>query len=1310
MSATAATRHDLYQLFLSDDSRSPTRWYLQNAEGLPARLKRNIEERMRPIPSATGTVTYGWLFPGPAGEEIVRLRDVRWDTAPNLTTAFDNEQSLTRTLALTFEITDATGRVTEVTKNIGNVPFPTPWGTYVIGANSSYLASKLTNKDGIFPVNLTESGAPKPEANGILFHCSSASVLQTEDRIVALVRSLTTNSLSNSFGRNVPVIIPRAAWPELDAAMQDARVRSTRPIDMANYPQLAAEFMRACRFPPETMRGAFAFDHWVRELAFAKIPPGSWTQRLDRLEASDLNKQKFWSLRASAMCDKLRERLSQDEFIPFSSMARMRVETAADIIAAMLGQMVSDRVMDKTIDRRMNVPRGSALPAEKLLTQMWQTANWNVTEDLLRVVRMGSDGANESLANEPTPAETVLRVLQLNRWGHIFGEPTGISDAQRTYHAPSSFFFLNALTMENGNVGFSVFPLSVTEIDPATGEMRAPFVIREGGEERRVMLTIEEVEILEESLAARGLGIAYGRPSETPDETMNLHYRAQTITEAPKSEIPAYFDVSPRDTLSVPLAMLPGVENTEPARHPLVLAFMNGAASCNGSRPDPEFVGHAREISQSVLNAGKAFKSPVSGTVQRIERDKRTSVVYILDENGTEHAVTFPSEMANAYSNATGLTCVKLPGEAVQRGEYLIVPDQACVLNSVKEGAPGVFATVPIEHAAQCSLGEEDTLVISQALAASGALTVLKSVNAVSISGENGPIQLVVTQPGTLILPGDVLAWQKVPNKQGGFDQVPIRADESDAGVLMNIQFFPDKAGRGTTVEPHAAANMLKPDYETIRREILQAVITDFAKIADGWDPAFVAAWNERNSDVRANYESVSYMVWDAAGSMWNTRNLSLNDLRGGKGNPGYDQLVADLARPPSEVLYGVYEPNPDSAAPGKFVKNSIEERLHYTHQMLQRVAERLERPPEIDGAKIGIRRVLFTVMRELPISNGDKLALGGTKGSTMVVHPQRMPTHQDVTKTDLAGPQETPIDAAARKHAQSLSLEYQAANVEAFKSASGAVGVYVVGGRVSGKEISHDSDIDIVVIKPTKFPSTLEGMDEKNAAMQQINELAWRHLGKNVHVIEHFANEAPANGIPFGTPINFLRGFPITPETRVPLVPAQLAYTMHGLLARGAKGDIEQANSGPAAGVHRCLMMDPYRGPLEVAVPFGRYRALRQASANSTPEGAASARGIPEHHLDLSQRNAGHDVHGRSSDGQKGNAPDQLAADLVGARRSNFLGPRRTETLTREFLAGIRETMPVRDVGTVWTPQAPAPLEIQTPIPAQPGLTPDLA
>ena len=985
----AVIRHSLYDLFLEDQAPSPTRWLLQNAEDMPKRLEALLGARQHSVATPDGKSTPGWLFAGVAGEEIVRLKSVRWEQAPDLMGALNQEANLSRSLRIAFEITSVDGRLQTIERVIPNLPFPTPWGTYVTGANQELLANKLVQKPGVFPVNLSEATTVDEQSNAILWHTTTASVLQTKTRIVAIARSLT-NALRNEGGRNKAIVIPRAAWVEFDEALKEARSHQ-RPLTIAKYPQLVAAFKEAHRVSDDT-KLAYPLSSWIREIAHAGVPAGSWQKRLDRLGITDVGTELRWSIESSRCADRALDQLPHSEFLGFSSLGRMKVQTGADILAEMLAQLIAARIQEVA-----TAPERGNQPARAALSGLWASTNWRVTQDLIAATQTGTDRQLKTLANEKTPAETAIRVLSLIREGHVFGQPEGISAAQRETDTPSTQFFLSAVTMENASVGNALHMLPKTRVRE-TGELEAPFTIRDGMNITELWLNNEELENLEEQLATRGLGIAYGKPDSMPggmDSPVNLHYRGQVINRVPKGELPAWFDASPEDMLPLGLRMLPDNARVEVARHFIALAFVNGASSCNGSEPDPDFSEDAKQTCAMLLNTGKFVRSPVAGTIEALERKGRIGTVILRSANGEQHAIDYPVDLSNAFSNATGMTCVRQIGDHVNAADPLLVPDQACVVNSVKLGTPGVFPAVPL-RAAEFSIGEEDLLVVSAGAQASSRLTIMKQGNTAAINGVNGPIRLAIARPGTMILPGMVLAWQNVANADGTRGWREIKAGESDRGILANIFVVPDKSGQGSTVEiaPEALARV--PSLPRQIRELLTAVECDFTKISEAWRPETKQYWAAKGHDVTAPYEQATMHVWSHEKQQWDSHVLTLGGIKAGAGHPEYELLTKALERPTSNVFFGGVG---DDGRPNR---NFLESRLHFTHAYAERIAERIALPPP-EEMPTHAKRVAFSLIRELPISDGDKGAALGTKGSLIVVHPQNLP--MTVVKNQVTSP-----------------------------------------------------------------------------------------------------------------------------------------------------------------------------------------------------------------------------------------------------------------------------------------------------------------
>ena len=987
--AAEVVHHTLHDLFLNHRAPSPTRWLVANAEDLPNKLLRHIRAQE---PALTGKADgSGHLLSGPAGEEIISLRRVAWIDGPKTNEALVSEQALGRDLKLTFAISAADGRTTEVNWRIPGVPFCTPWGTYVVGANQLLIANKLVQKPGVFPVNLEERAHPTPDGNGVLFHSPYASILQLSDRVVAIARTLTTTA-QHQGQLAAPVTVPRAAWGEFDAALTPARLGSAsdRLLQPTDFPQLSSAFAKAMRLADSDEKTFnLSFNRWVNDVARAPVEPDNWKSRWERLGHPKLAEAKYWNLANAGLADAVIVSVPNDEFIPFSSIARLRVQTGADLMAEMLAQKVN-RVIERVVrDSRW----GSGGPARQALAARWGQTSWSITQDILRAARSGTDRNNNTLANEKTPAETAMRVNMLIREGHIFGTPDDISEAQRRFDAPSSQYFLSAITMENAQVGNVLHLLPQTEIDPANGELIAPFAVvnrDQPGEFIRVRLNSERLEVLESALREQGTGLLMGRPGDLSATTVTVHHRTNPIARIPKAEVAAYFDAAPEDCLPLAIRMFPGMVDVEVSRHPMSLAFSAGASSCNGSGPDADFTADATAASCLLLNAGKAFGLPVGGVIEAVQRHGRLSEVQVRGDDGKLHCVQFPTDLSNAFSNAVGLTVAKPVGSRVEPGEFVLIPDQACVRNSVAAGIPGVFPSLPL-RAAQFSLGEEDLLVVSSGLAASGRATVLKQANAVRISSDEGDIRLAIGQPGTLLLPGMTIGWRQTTDRQGVRNWQEILAGEDDRGIIANIFFVKDDKGRGGSVTLNDLARQA-PLLPRQTADLLAAVAADFQPIADGWNPAVIEHLRGQGANPREHFESAHYYLWTAptAGGepVWEHRAVTLADLMAGPGNAAHDELVARLLHhPAAELIFGEFTGQ-------TCTRNAFEDRLHFTQQLVHRMKEAAGHTITADLVPASTRSVVVALLRELPLGDGDKLTAGGTKGSTKVVHPQELPMH----------------------------------------------------------------------------------------------------------------------------------------------------------------------------------------------------------------------------------------------------------------------------------------------------------------------------
>jgi predicted nucleotidyltransferase len=119
-----------------------------------------------------------------------------------------------------------------------------------------------------------------------------------------------------------------------------------------------------------------------------------------------------------------------------------------------------------------------------------------------------------------------------------------------------------------------------------------------------------------------------------------------------------------------------------------------------------------------------------------------------------------------------------------------------------------------------------------------------------------------------------------------------------------------------------------------------------------------------------------------------------------------------------------------------------------------------------------------------------------------------------------------------------------------------GEVELHVVGGRTKGKPVSSDSDIDVVVkVEKPISPKSLDEMDARNAAQQEINEAVWKAAknGNDVHVLEHASTQKPT-GVRLGDG---------TAPPASPPRPPQRATDHPPINARVSEADLREARFG---------------------------------------------------------------------------------------------------------------------------------------------------
>ena len=974
-------RHSLYDLFLGTEDASPTLWYLQNAENLPAKVRQLLQD-MEPLqPSAGGPARRGFAINSSAGEQFIHITDAAWGPHPDLVRDLNDEKDIVRELRLHLEVSSPDGRREPLVLTIPEVPFLTPWGTYVHGANQILITNRLAQKPGIFPVNLTELGQKIDANNGILFHTPFASVMQTKDNLVAITRTLITHSQADDY-MNRPVTIPRIAWEEFDRALKLAAFKS-RAIPLESFPNLSKAFHSAMKLKVPSSQ---FFTNWIRDLAAAKVPPGSWERRWARLGAPAMAGHRFWTIDASREADRALGALPKREFIPFESIARMNVQTGADLLAAMIAQKTA-WVLES---HRWN-PRYENLPADTYIRQRWNNhKRWNMLGDLITATHSGPEDPTSTLANEKTPLETPTSVNKFHSSGHVFGSPDGTSDVQRNFDIKSALCFLSPITQENENVGAAEHPLGRTTVDPKTGELQAPFVVPASYDpttgkpvgQVAVRLNSEGLEQLEADLAKAGLGLYLGRPQDIPEGTkfVTLTRKGESYERVPKADIPAYLDISPKDALPQQLRGTPGIETLGPDRLPMSEAFLVGASSCNGSGPSQAYDPVSAAACEETLNSGKSAKSPVDGTILDLVRDGRYGSVHIATSDGTVHEIEYPVDLTNPFSNPVGIACTKRPGDSIKKGEYLLVPNQSCVTNSLGTGTPGVYPYVTVPTAS-FSIGEEDQYGVSRATAASRIFSIIQQKNTASIDGSAGKIQVAVAQPGTLIYPGQILGWQEKRQADGTARWSEIRAGNDDRGILANVFVVRDSKGAGGSVEfiPEAT---IAPNLHSQTAELLATIRADFDPISKGWRPEVEAFWESQGQDCREDTESAYYSLRDAGRTL--VRQINLEDLRQGFGNEAHDQLCQDLVLHAGSISFGA----PSNDRP----RTSLETALHYTQDLVRTMVERASTPVRTHGLPSSVKRIVFSYIKPLDLMDGDKFAAHGSKGSLKLHHPQELP------------------------------------------------------------------------------------------------------------------------------------------------------------------------------------------------------------------------------------------------------------------------------------------------------------------------------
>ncbi|OAM91665.1 hypothetical protein OH491_24085 [Termitidicoccus mucosus] len=938
--------HSPYDLL--PDAPSSTRWLLDLADAIPQKLHRALPRQ--------------YLTGQPDSGEIHQITNVQWRGPPEAGHASRNDM-ITRPLEITLaHLINTRDRPQKATLKlpVPGVPYPNTKGAYTYGANEYYAVSHLTQKPGIFFVN-SEERPNSPGTRDILWKTPDVLILQGKNNL--FIQTLQRNGLAAS----QPLVLPRPLWGAFARTLENYRNKTGSRIDfrdLPNEPELIKKIQQ-CLDHNTGENIKFKINQWLKQVANAqnKTPeshrPG-WREHFDTLaseypdlapELKILQATPHWNIHAARAAEILRERLPEKEFLPPNHMGRLHVETGAERLTRWLALQIN-QVFDEAAShyQQNNASHTLEIP--------WFRHDWEA-----EMKKFFISPAMPKVINEaPTPSATAIKAGLIKNKFDLFrlnAKSTlidAISDLNRTHH-PSAIGFIAAMSPESGNVGVDHWLCAAAKIDPLSNEILKPVAIKNGDGNTSIEFhNWEQFNRLERELGKQHSGVHIGFP-DTSRASVLLRIEGRVTASCPPGEITAYLPCHATDMLPLHLAKS---GNTPPARQPMAHAGENNARLCNGAEPPARLTGPAKNKLKALSNIGVCLAAPASGTLTALRETGEFILAVITEDNGDNHICQIPRQKINAFKNPMHPSPWVKPGDKVAKGDWIAGPEQAPYRKQAREKNFTGFHSGVNCNALLLPTGIEDTIMVSAHSVASGRYD-QPAMETLVLKQKKNPVHLKKIQPGTLVHPGEILAWQIEHEKI-----IPLVTGPAQGGILEKVSFISDPDNPAQIPVQLEAGGEPAPEKTLlahIRSEIKNAA-DRFARLRDSLDPDYITRLREQGIDPLACIEKFTGRQPD--GSLVS---LSLRELQSAN---GCETLASLLAGPRHGLTIDKHE-------------SYLNENLHYALKRIEHVRELLSHPVSRPIPKHA-GEIVFEIKTEKLFQTGSKLNdPQGTKGITVI-------------------------------------------------------------------------------------------------------------------------------------------------------------------------------------------------------------------------------------------------------------------------------------------------------------------------------------
>lgn len=919
---------------------SATRWISEDAQRLPEKIERLI--------GARGPAVIGKL----GDKETYTLKGVRWTNKP-APSGDSSHNSLTRNLEVVWEVKkNAAGirSTSEIALPIKGVPYPSAKGCYLYGSNEYLITTELKQKEGVFPVSTEErkNGGRNPH---ILWKTPNAVFLQGNDELHV--------QLFGKFGNPNGGIatVPKRLWKQFDEVLKSFRSQSGSLTAQRNTPrdnELASILSKVVGATGGENRN-FAIFKWLDSIASERVPEGSWEKRWDSLSTDygktvcEIGAENAWSLKTALKAQKTLETLPETEFLEPGHIGRMKLETGSDKLADSISNQIFDCIRQAQThyheDRQKNIS----------LQISWLRQNWqrNLERDLNNP-RLG-----KTINEEPTPQSLAQKANAVKKSFALIGDSEEISDLERQWN-PSMQGFIAPQTAESSNVGRDHW-LCMGARRNELGEPLKPVVLRNSDSNQTVWMNSEDYENLERSLAKEGKGVLLGRPDQFKEDQVPLRIGGKLVNTAAKEAAPAYLDFSVEDTLPFHLAIAERVSQIDASRLPMLHAGINNARTPEGAEKPRGASETITKAAEAIANSGSLAASPVDGEVISSKLVNGIRVISIRDDAGDTHRLNLPAPKANSFSQLLGSHPYVKEGDRIRKGEIVAGPSHPAYSSQMK----GRLVTDSLDLHAGINMegvilptGIEDQMTISEHVKRSGRMDET-TVEAESTERQGYPIHVKALQPGTIIRPGDVLAYQIVDGKT-----VPILAGKNQGGVLQKVSFLQDPEnplGNSNEIVLEGETEA-RPDPRQFASMEFKDALRDFNDLKTKIDPNYVQDLSNKGIDILQCVREVTYEI---------------------NGDPRITTLE-ELSKTDSPALRELIDASLDSNAELKFDKEAsyLSERLHYANRRCRAHAELCSEHVAAFECPTMANQVLFEISRTSKPQTGSKLSdTSGTKG-----------------------------------------------------------------------------------------------------------------------------------------------------------------------------------------------------------------------------------------------------------------------------------------------------------------------------------------